>query len=322
MARLTTFTKLIITLTILAVVFFGGRYLLNSNTSTTSTTSTTLQTESNETKEGVEATTSSVSFDYQPSLPLEGTLKAVIVAGAQGFDAFIVRVDQKNNWLVEKKQFGTTLIKEGMATENDIINGIKNYIADQLSYGVPGRNIQFIVSSGASKEPDTKRIVSAIRKLGYVVTEVTPQMEAAYGFNVAVPNEFKNSAFMLDIGSGNTKIAWKDNGLKTQETFGSKYFQNNISATTVANDVTQKVQTLPNELTEYCFVLGGVPFDIAKTVRKGKERYTVLPIDSFTPDGAKQEAGINILRSVASATGCKQFVFDWDANFSIGHLLK
>jgi hypothetical protein len=65
-----------------------------------------------------------------------------------------------------------------------------------------------------------------------------------------------------------------------------------------------------------------VPYELAKQTRSGKERYTVLkaPAD-YKSDGAKQEAGLNIYSAIADGTGCKQFVFDWDANFTIGFLL-
>ena len=36
---------------------------------------------------------------------------------------------------------------------------------------------------------------------------------------------------------------------------------------------------------------------------------------------AMEEAGINIYNAIADVTGCRQFVFDWDANFTIGFLL-
>jgi hypothetical protein len=37
--------------------------------------------------------------------------------------------------------------------------------------------------------------------------------------------------------------------------------------------------------------------------------------------GAKTKAGLNIYQAVAAATGCQQFVFGYDANFTIGYLL-
>ena len=66
-----------------------------------------------------------------------------------------------------------------------------------------------------------------------------------------------------------------------------------------------------------------MPYELAKQHRNGKERFTLLKAPgAYTPDGAKQKAGINIYKAVADATGCQQFVFDWDANFTIGFLLN
>ena len=71
-----------------------------------------------------------------------------------------------------------------------------------------------------------------------------------------------------------------------------------------------------------CFIVGGVPFELADQTRQGEERYTVLkaPAD-YKSDKAKTKAGINIYKALADATGCDTFVFDWDANFTIGFLL-
>ena len=107
------------------------------------------------------------------------------------------------------------------------------------------------------------------------------------------------------------------------ETYGAKYFQNNTDDATVAADVKAKAQQIPENLRQTCFIIGGVPFEMAKEVRQGKQRYTVLSApEAYKLESAKSKAGINIYRAVAEATGCRQFVFDWDANFTIGYLLS
>jgi hypothetical protein len=83
-----------------------------------------------------------------------------------------------------------------------------------------------------------------------------------------------------------------------------------------------KASKVPANLRETCFIIGGVPYELAKQSRNGKERFTVLKAPGdYKAEGAKQEAGLNIYSAIATATGCKQFVFDWDANFTIGFLL-
>ena len=82
------------------------------------------------------------------------------------------------------------------------------------------------------------------------------------------------------------------------------------------------LKQIPSGKREVCFIIGGVPFELAKKVRNGKERYTVLDAPSaYNLDNAKSKAGLNIYKSIKEATGCKQFVFDWEANFTIGFLL-
>ena len=138
-----------------------------------------------------------------------------------------------------------------------------------------------------------------------------------------LPASFADRAFVADIGSGNTKISWLDgNQPKSVETYGAKYFSQGTADATVAADVRAKATQVPADLRTTCFIIGGVPFEMAKKVRKGKERYTVLDAPSaYQLDNAKSKAGLNIYKSIAEATGCQQFVFDWDANFTIGYLL-
>ena len=72
----------------------------------------------------------------------------------------------------------------------------------------------------------------------------------------------------------------------------------------------------------WCFVLGGVPYELAKQTRQGEERYTVLnPPASYKSDKQKVISGLNIYKGLVDATNCDTFVFDWDANFTIGFLL-
>ena len=89
------------------------------------------------------------------------------------------------------------------------------------------------------------------------------------------------------------------------------------------DQVKAQASRVPAKNREVCFIIGGTPFDLAKTHRKADERYTVLkPPASYNADKPKTKAGLNIYKSLQDATGCDTFVFDWDANFSIGFLLQ
>jgi hypothetical protein len=336
MARLTTFSRLLITLAIVAGVFFAAKqFLPNLGIGGADSAEKTEQTDAAGAAEGAPANSTPSSstwgksgssftpaaFNYSAPAPSGGKLKGVVELGATGFNSFIIKIDNQKNWKLEKAEFGVSLVKEGLATDEDVKAGLRRYIADMVGFGVGARDIHFVVSSGAQKEAIMPKINAALKSMGYVVNVVTPEQEAKLALRSVLPDKFKSSAFVVDIGSGNTKISWLPNG--ALEAAGAKYYQNNMSAASVFQDVKAKAAQVPSNLRNTCFIIGGVPYELAKQVRNGKERYTVLkaPAD-YKADGAKQEAGLNIYAAIADATGCKQFVFDWDANFTIGFLLN
>ncbi len=338
MARLTSFSRLLITLVIVAGVFFAVRtFLPNLLGGGKDTTETTATTSGDNTSTGGDAAASGKTssswgggsksnaqpFRYQPTEPVNGKLKGVVEMGATGFNSFIISVDAQKNWKLEKAEYGASLVYEKLATDSDIKSGLKNYIADMLAYGVSSKDIHFVISSGAKKVPMTTKISSLLKGMGYYVNEVTPKQEAQYALKAAMPSLFDAKSFVVDIGSGNTKISWVSGStIAGLETYGAKYFQDNIADNVAYADAKSKASQVPANLRGTCFIIGGVPFELAKKDRNGKERYTVLKMpDQYTPDGAKQKCGINIFKGVADATDCKQYVFDWDANFTIGFLL-
>lgn len=346
MQRLTVAGRLLITALILAAIFFAFRYFGGNEAlrklqpkDKEYSESQTMPRADNETAEAAveessasdggttsnEATSAGPMkpFTYTAPDPQNGKLKGVVEMGASGFNSFIVRVDDQKRWKLEKAEFGNSLVMENMATDDDIRSGLKSYIGKMLDFGVGGRDIQFVVSSGAVKAEGTAKIIRVLKSLNYVVNTVTPEQEGSLALRAVLPTEFYDNSFVADIGSGNTKISWKEGGsTKALETYGAKYFQNGTSDETVASEVKAKAKQVPSDHRQTCFIIGGVPFELAKSVRKGKERYTVLDAPSaYKLENAKSKAGLNIYKAIAEATGCNQFVFDWDANFTIGYLL-
>ena len=350
MQRLTVAGRLLITALVLAAAFFAFRYFggndalrkLSPKSTETSesatmpraddaTSSPTAQesTASDNNASSAGSTDNAASnaprraFAYSPPAPQSGKLKGVVELGASGFNSFIVRVDDQKRWKLEKAEFGNSLVMENMASDDDIRSGLKSYIGKMLDFGVGGRDIHFVVSSGATKAEGTQKITKALKSLNYVVNTVTPEQEGSLALRSVLPADYFDNSFVVDIGSGNTKISWKQDGAtKALETYGSKYFQNNTSDETVATEVTAKVKQIPADHRKTCFIIGGVPFELAKAVRNGKERYTVLDAPSaYKLENAKSKAGLTIYKAIAEATGTEQFVFDWDANFTIGYLL-
>ncbi|MFN4146358.1 MAG: hypothetical protein ACK4GN_11085 [Runella sp.] len=266
---------------------------------------------------------SSRSFSYSAPVPVEGKLKGVVELGASGFNSFIVNIDKQKNWKLEHAEFNNSLVLENMATDYDIRSGLKKYIGSMLDHGVSGKDIHFVVSSGALKADVTQKIISVLKSMGYFVNTVTPEEEGRLALKCVLPASFEDKAFVVDIGSGNTKISWKANSsVAALETYGSKYYDKGTDPAVVYEDAKAKAKQIPASKTQVCFIIGGVPFEMAKEIRKGKERYTVLNApDAYKSDKAKTKAGVNIYKAIADGTGCKQFVFDWDANFTIGFLL-
>lgn len=341
MARLTTFSRLLIAVAIGVGLFFVARQFLpqlsgklgGTNTEQTNAPAGDQTGAANQTTDlnrpdqaaPAKSTFQAQPFRYEAPAPVNGKLKGVVELGATGFNSFIVRIDNQKNWKLEKADFGASLVYEKLATDEDIKAGLKNYIADMLAYGVPSKDIHFVVSSGARKGGGVvlEKIVQLLKGMKYYVNEVTPEREAQLALRSAQPEAFDAKSFVVDIGSGNTKISWVAGGkIPGLETYGAKYFQNGTSDNTVYQDVKAKASQVPANLRQTCFIIGGVPFELAKKGRNGNERYTVLKAPGdYQASGDKQKAGLNIYAAVADATGCKQFVFDWDANFTIGFLL-
>ncbi len=270
------------------------------------------------------AVSAAARFDYVPTAPINGRLRGVVELGASGFDMFIVRTDAYQNWKLEKAEYGASLVLENLATENDIRQGLKTYISKMLDFGVASRDIHFIVSSGAAAAGGTHAIIESLKGLGYVVTVVTPTQQGEMALSATVPQALVSQVFVVDIGSGNTKIAWLEAGRPaTAITYGSKYFLRSVKDSLVVADVRAKAARVPASCRQTCFIIGGAPYELARTIRQGREPYTVLksPDDYSSLDGAKTRAGLTIYRALAAATGCQQFVFSWDANFAIGYVL-
>ncbi|RZK20872.1 MAG: hypothetical protein EOO56_12125 [Hymenobacter sp.] len=327
MKHLSLFTRLLIIIAIVAVagVYFSIISYDNGQRPTANSQAKTLPIEAAAAAPGEARGALRVrpAFNYAPLKPVGGKLRGVVELGASGFNSFIVRTDAHRNWQLAQAEFDNSLLMENMASEEDIRRGLRAYIVGMLDYGVAGRDIHFVVSSGALKVPATQRIAGELTRMGYVVNKMTAEKEAALGLSVAQPSPFGDRSFVMDIGSGGTEISWLVNGKPhSATTYGSKYFEQGIADDTVATDVKAKAQQVPARLRQTCFIIGGAPYEMAKKIRHGKERYTVLDAASaYQFDKAKLKSGLNIYRAAAEATGCKQFIFDWDANFTIGYLL-
>jgi len=294
--------------------------------STTSTQEAERNTDTGRTSPPATRTTASNTreFNYTPEEPENGQLRGVVEVGATGFNSFVINMDEQKRWKIVSKDFGESLAYEGLATTEDIRLGLKKYLAAMFDKGVSSRNMHFVVSSGALKEPKTVTISNELKKMGYVVNNVTPDQEAKFAFRSTVPPPFADNSFMVDIGSGNTKVSWLEGeSIKTLELPGAKYYEKGTSDEDVYAQVKSGINNVPAGKRNVCFIIGGVPFTLANQHRKGEERYTVLKEPgAYTAKDKKMAAGLNIYKAIEDASKTDTFVFDWDANFTIGFLLS
>jgi hypothetical protein len=314
-----------------AAFFLIKKYMPADKAESTSTTYTTpadtSRTDSKTNDDNDNSSTvkpESRTFNYTPEKPVNGTLRGVVEVGATGFNSFVINMDKERHWEIVSKDFGESLAYEGLATTEDIRAGLKKYLAGMFDKGVSKNNMHFVISSGAQKEPKTATIANELKKMGYVVNLVTPDQEAKFGLKASVPPSFQDNSFLVDIGSGNTKVSWQEGGsLKSMEIPGAKYYEHGQSDDEVYNLVKDKAGKIPEGKRNVCFILGGVPFTLAKQTRNDEERYTVLNApDSYKAADKKMASGLNIYKAIIDATKCDTFVFDWDANFTIGFLLS
>ncbi|MHC3543663.1 hypothetical protein ACYJ2P_19970, partial [Bacillus velezensis] len=151
------------------------------------------------------------------------------------------------------------------------------YLSQMFDRGVRNKDMHFVISSGAQKNPKTQTISSELKKMGYVVNLVTPEQEGRYALRSAQPPQYKDNSFVVDIGSGNTKVSWYEGeSLKAIELPGAKYFEKGTPDEQVYNEVKAAASKVPAGKREVCFIIGGAPFEMAKETRDGEERFTVL----------------------------------------------
>lgn len=264
------------------------------------------------------------NFQYVAEDPINGVLKGVILLGGAGFDSFIVLLDSANNWTLEKATYGESNVLENKASLENVKQGLENYIKTFIEAGIDVSNIHFLISSTAVNNDSLKPLMSALKEIGYLINEVTPAKEAAYGYLSTMPKGWENEGYVLDMGSGNTKISWMESEeIKSVTVYGSKYHLLEVTEEEVLKDLDAKIEEIPNSLRDKCFLIGGAPYQLAKASDEYSDRYTVLKDlneYSFLED-QKAQNGLKILKHIQESTGTREFIFDWNSNFSIGFLI-
>lgn len=266
------------------------------------------------------------NFDYSPLPPENGELYGVIEMGGSGFNSFVVQIDENGNWKLEKATFGESKVYEGEASLDEISKGLQEYIEAMLADGIGSDKIHFIQSSTARENERVQEINKALKGLGYAVNSVDVETEGQYAFTAIMPKIYASNSFIMDIGSGNTKVSWMENGeIKGFNFQGSKYYLDGESDEEVYRQVASKLNQIPAANTKYCFLIGGAPFKLAKLDDTYYDRYAPLKAPDFytSIEDPKTLAGLNIYKAFYdNLPNCEAYVFDWDGNFSIGFLLN
>lgn len=265
-------------------------------------------------------------FSYVFQQPENGSLYGIVEMGGTGFNSFIVNIDAAGNWKLEKANYGESKVYEGGATLEAFRSGLDNYLESMLERGVARDKIHFMQSSTARENEKVKQINVVLEELGYAINSVDAEEEGVFAYHAIMPAPFMDNSFVVDMGSGNTKISWMDGGeVKSISLEGSKYYLNGLSNEEVYASVTEKIEEIPLDKTRNCFLIGGVPYNLAKLNEDYSDRYTLLknPAEYKGVDDPKVLAGLNIYKALYdNLENCEHYVFDWDGNFSIGFLLS
>ena len=268
-------------------------------------------------------------FNYNHPQPKDGKLFGVVELGAAGFNSFIVNIDKNLNWNLKEEEYGVSLLIEGMTNTLLVNQKLREYIDKIMAFGLSKKDIYFVVSSGAIKEEITQIISKELKNLGYKVNQVTAKEEGYYALQANLPKEFRQNSFLVDMGSGNTKISYfnSDGSTETLETYGAKYYQKGIENEKVYEDIRKIASKIPLKNRTKCFIIGGVPTKLARETKPVKELYTVLNPNTETfkefakKEGKKVQSGLNIYKAIQKETKLKEIIYFSEGNFTIGFLL-
>lgn len=263
-------------------------------------------------------------FDYQPQSPVNGELNAVIELGALGLNYFIVNIDKQGRWKLMKSEFGRTNIIYGATTTDQIIDKIVDFKSAILKFGVKRENIHAVASSSFVKEEDVNQLREQLSDKGIRLKTVDSSLEGKYAMMATIPREFFKESYLVDIGSGNTKLSWIDiDDTLSIETYGSKYFLNNTQDTTVFREVRDMVLEIPEKNRNLCFILGGAIYELIKDeIDKKNERYYVLKHPSAYPKSNEKLNAGNVIYGAIYSEPTYSYIFDSQSNFSIGYLVN
>ena len=261
-------------------------------------------------------------FDYQPEKPENGELAAAIEIGSLGLNYFIVNIDAQGRWDLVDSSFGRSNIVNNTNDNGEIASDIVEYISEIRSKGVDRSNIHILASSSAIRIEDISALNEAIKSTGYTIKSISPAEEAKYALIATVPKEFADESFIVDIGSGNSKLSWiEGNDTLSIEIHGSKYFLSGVQDTTVFREVRNALLEIPPKNRNLCFMLGGMIYEFLKEeVESSTDRYFILKAPGVYPTNNQKLKAGNVIYSALYLEPTYSYIFDSQSNFTIGYL--
>ncbi|MEP1032307.1 hypothetical protein [Ekhidna sp.] len=264
------------------------------------------------------------NFDYQPPIPVNGKLFAAIELGALGLNYFIVEIDDQNRWSLKASSYGRSNIIYGVNTTNEIITKISEFRNEIIEYGVSPANIHIIASSSAVQASIVDKLKIELSKQKRHLDYINSKDEGQYALIATIPREFINESFLVDIGSGNTKLSWiEEDDTLSIDIHGSKYFLGDVQDTTVFREVRDAILEIPEKNRTLCFMLGGMIYEFIKDeIEQNENRYFVLKSPGEYPSDNEKLRAANVIYNALYLEPTYSYIFDSQSNFSIGYLIS
>lgn len=262
-------------------------------------------------------------FDYQPPKPVNGQLYAAIELGAIGLNYFVIEIDKEQRWALKKSSFARSNIIYGINTTKEILKNIGEFRNEILDFGVASENIHIIASSSAIKADIIGMLKSELSKQNLQLKYIESAAEGRYALAATIPKEFISESFLVDIGSGNTKLSWiENNDTLSIDIHGSKYFLGDVQDTTVFREVRDAILEIPESNRYLCFMLGGMIYEFEKDqIDQNENRYFVLKSPNEYPADNEKLRAANVIYNALYLKPTYSYIFDSKSNFSIGYLI-
>lgn len=251
--------------------------------------------------------------------PINPQLRAAVQITDGSMNAYIASIDRSNRWALNKADIGNTEVFGHLANAEDLKKSLKAYINSLIEFGVAKTDIHFIVRDSDARKQQIPQITSMVETLGYDVVTISTQQEASDILRAGLPAKYSSEGFVLDIEKTNTVIAFAEdsshvNGLNT---YGSHYPEKGITDESLNKSVSQVAGTVPKERRQVCFVMGQGAGEFLGA-QQGDMFMKMKDPGSYGSTGG----GLNIYKAVYEATGCNQFIYNWESNAAVGYLLR